>query len=105
MSNWDYIYKSENYRRLIARKKRCIVAMTMFFLVYYFALPISVGYWPELMARQLWGYVNLAYVFAFSQFLMTWSLAYLYMRYAARFDRSCAEILADAKDAADGGGA
>jgi uncharacterized membrane protein (DUF485 family) len=86
---------------MVALKTRAITAMTVFFVAYYFALPVLVGYWPDLMARQVWGYVNWAYLFAFSQFLMAWGVAYVYMRYANRFDGMAARILAEA----DGGAA
>ncbi len=100
MNDWDRIYESAGYRRLVAQKTRAVVAMTVFFVAYYFALPILVGYWPELMARRVWGQVNWAYLFAFSQFLMSWAIAYLYMRYAGRFDRTAAGILSEALVAA-----
>ena len=96
MSNWSRIYESPAYRRMIARKTRAVTAMTVFFIAYYFALPILVAYWPDLMARQVWGHVNWAYSFAFSQFLMAWGVAYVYMRYAHRFDEMAASILSEA---------
>ena len=34
---------------------------TAFFVIFYFALPVLVGYWPELMERKVWGAVNWAY--------------------------------------------
>ncbi len=95
MNHWDPIYQSLAYRQMISQKTRAVVVMTVFFVVYYFALPVLVGYWPDLMARRLWGSVTLAYAYAFSQFLMTWGLAYIYMRYALRFDQMTASILSD----------
>lgn len=92
---WDRISRSPEYRAMIARKTRFVLAATLFFLVYYFALPVLVGYWPELMKRRVWGVVNIAYLFAFSQFFMAWILAYLYMRIAAKFDRMTERILED----------
>ena len=83
---------------MISQKTRTIVVMTVFFIAYYFALPVLVGYWPHLMARRLWGSVTLAYAYAFSQFLMAWALAYVYMRYAGRFDRMTASILSETSD-------
>ena len=105
MNQWDRIHNSPDYQRMIAQKTRFVVAATVFFIVFYFALPVLVGYWPELMSRQVWGVVNWAYLFAFSQFLMAWALAYLYMRVAGRFDRMSEKILAEtaAADEADAG--
>lgn len=96
MSTWSRIYQSHSYRSMIALKTRAVTVLTVFFLIYYFALPVLVAYWPELMARRVWGYVNWAYLFAFSQFLMAWGVAYVYMRYAGRFDEMAASILSEA---------
>jgi uncharacterized membrane protein (DUF485 family) len=93
--DWDRIAQSADYRRMMASKTKFVVAATLFFSIYYFALPVLVGYWPELMKRQVIGVVNVAYLFAFSQFFMTWILAYLYMRMARRFDSMTEKILAD----------
>lgn len=103
MNHWDRIYASGTYRRMIREKTVTVVAMTVFFVAYYFALPVLVGYWPDLMARRVWGKVNWAYLFAFSQFIMTWAVAYLYMRYAGRFDRTTQRILADTASVAEPG--
>ena len=99
MNHWDLIYESPDYRRMISQKTRAVVVMTVFFVIYYFALPVLVGYWPGLMSRRLWGNVTLAYAYAFSQFLMAWAIAYLYMLYAGRFDLTTAKILSDASEA------
>lgn len=68
---------------------------TLFFLVYYFALPVLVGYFPEWMRVTVWGPVNIAYLFALSQFVMAWVLAWLYVRAAQRFDSLAAEVNQD----------
>jgi uncharacterized membrane protein (DUF485 family) len=93
--DWDRIAQSADYRTMMTAKRKFVVAATLFFLVYYFTLPVMVGYWPEVMKREVIGVVNVAYLFAFSQFFMTWILAYLYMRIARRFDLMTEKILAD----------
>ena len=54
----------------------------IFFIVYYFALPVLVGYARPLMEKRVLGPVNLAYLFALSQFFMAWIIAALYVRAA-----------------------
>ncbi|MBG98850.1 MAG: hypothetical protein CMN58_00740 [Solibacterales bacterium] len=95
MNRWERIYNSSTYQGMIAQKTRFIVASTIFFVIFYFALPVLVGYWPEVMSREVWGVINWAYLFAFSQFLMAWVLAYFYTIRAERFDETSAKILAD----------
>ena len=92
-ADWDRIARSPLYRQMVAQKTRFVVIATLVFVVYYFALLVLVGYWPDLMATQVIGVVNIAYLFALSQFFMAWFLAYLYMRIASRFDQMTVQIL------------
>lgn len=96
-TEWDRIGAMPEFRALLAAKARFIVPATVFFLVYYFTLPILVGWFPETMKRPLLGPLNMAYLFALSQFLMTWIVAILYTRAAAKFDQSAKAILTKAK--------
>lgn len=84
---------SPGFRRLLQTKTRFIVTGTAFFLIYYFALPVLSGYWPELMGQKVLGDFSLAYVFALSQFPMAWIVAAVYLRAAARFDQQAAEVV------------
>src|SRR3954469_8888777 len=90
---WERISESDDFKDLMAAKARFIVPATVFFVVYYFALPVLVGYAPELMRKPVFGVVNAAYLFALSQFFVAWLLAWLYMRAADRFDRQAKRIL------------
>ena len=92
-SVWDRVAASSQFKNLIERKKRFIVPAFVFFLVYYFLLPILVGYAPELMAKKVWGNVNLAYLFALSQFFMAWIIAGLYVRAGNDFDALSKDIV------------
>ena len=91
---WDRIAESADFRRLLRDKRKFLIRATAFFVVYYFALPILVGYYPYLMDRRVFGPVNIAYLFALSQFIMAWLLAWVYVRKAAKFDEAARQILA-----------
>lgn len=91
--DWAELEAKPEFRALLARKKAFIVPAFLFFMIYYLALPVLVGYYPELMKRRLWGEVNVAYVFAFSQFIMAWVMAWLYVRVAAQWDREAAAVI------------
>jgi len=92
-SAWDEIAESREFNDLMATKKTFIVPAFVFFVVYYFALPVLVGYAPQFMATKVIGRVNLAYLFALSQFFVAWIIAALYVRAANNFDRLAADIL------------
>jgi uncharacterized membrane protein (DUF485 family) len=90
---WDRIVASKGFQHLLSRKKAFILPAFAFFFVYYFLLPLSVGYVPEFMSTRLFGSVNLAYLFALSQFVVGWIIAWLYLRASAKFDALSKELL------------
>jgi len=100
-STWDEIAASREFRDLMATKKIFIVPAFIFFVVYYFALPVLVGYAPQFMSAKI-GNVNLAYLFALSQFFVAWVIAGLYVRAANGFDRLAKDILDKAESARGG---
>lgn len=52
---WDRIAASREFQDLMATKRLFIVPAFIFFLVYYFALPVLVGYAPKFMATKVIG--------------------------------------------------
>lgn len=92
-TDWDRIAALPEFKALLARKLAFIIPATICFVVYYFALPILVGYFPAAMERKVWGNVNLAYLFALSQFFMSWGMAVLYIWVASRWDLTAANII------------
>lgn len=93
-SDWDRVAESEEFKDLMAAKARFIVPATVAFIVYYFALPVLVGYAPDLMKTPVIGPVNVAYLFALSQFFFAWFIAWRYMRAAEKFDAMGRKTLA-----------
>ncbi len=83
---WERVARLDEFQRLLVAKKKFVIPATIFFVVYYFTLPISVGYFPEVMSKKVLGPVNLAYLFALSQFFMAWTIAWAYVRAARKFD-------------------
>jgi uncharacterized membrane protein (DUF485 family) len=47
------------------------------------------------MSRRVIGTVNLAYLFALSQFVVGWTIAWLYLKAASKFDALTKDILAN----------
>jgi uncharacterized membrane protein (DUF485 family) len=90
---WDCVAESREFRDLMATKKIFIIPAFIFFIVYYFLLPILVGYAPNFMSTKVWGNVNLAYLFALSQFFMAWIIAGLYVKAGDDFDEISKDII------------
>lgn len=91
--HWERIEAEPEFRHLVRAKRRFIIPATLFFIVYYFALPVLVGYYPRVMERDVVGEINLAYLFALSQFAMAWLLMWLYVRRARTFDAMEDEVI------------
>jgi uncharacterized membrane protein (DUF485 family) len=101
-STWDQIAESKEFQDLMATKRVFIVPAFVFFVLYYFSLPVLVGYAPQFMSMKVIGQVNLAYLFALSQFFMAWIIAGLYVKAANTFDRLAKDILEKAESANGG---
>ena len=95
---WDRAAAHPEFLALMRAKKRFTVPAFVFFVVYYFALPVLVGYAPALMATPVAGPVNIAYLFALSQFFVAWFIAWRYVRRAARFDEMAKTVLRHIED-------
>ena len=93
VADWDRVAEMEEFKKLLARKRKFIAPATIFFVLYYFALPVLVGYAPGLMGRKVLGPLNLAYLFALSQFFMAWTIAALYVRAAGKWDELASNII------------
>ncbi len=83
---WDRVAAMDEFKLLLIAKVEFVIPAVIAFVVYYFLLPISVGYFPEFMDKKVWGPVNIAYLFALSQFFVAWLIAALYVRRAKIFD-------------------
>jgi uncharacterized membrane protein (DUF485 family) len=99
---WDRIAETREFKDLMATKKVFVIPAFVFFVVYYFLLPVLVGYAPRFMSIKVLGEVNLAYLFALSQFFMAWGIAWLYVKAAGDFDNLAQDIIEKAEKHAAG---
>ena len=90
---WEGLEQTDEFRQLIRARLRFVVPATVFFLVYYFLLPLANGLAPGFMRTDVIGHINIAYLFALSQFVVAWLLAWFYIRRANTvFDRLAAAV-------------
>ena len=93
-SSTDYaqIANSKAFKNLLTAKKKFIIPFTLFFFCFYFALPIMTSY-TKILHQPFIGSITWAWVFAFLQFIMTWSFCMIYSKKAKKFDVLTEEIL------------
>src|ERR1041385_4136367 len=56
--NWTQVRHMPEFRSMLRAKFRFIAPATLVFVVYYFALPVAVGYAPAFMSRKVIGVIN-----------------------------------------------
>ena len=97
--NWAAIDADPRFQSLHEKKVRFLMGLMIFSVAYYFLLPIGAAYFPELFRIKVWGPMNFGILFALSEFVVAWGIAYFYARRANReFDAMARELIADAEN-------
>lgn len=86
------VVESQSFKNLMHNKKTFIVPLTIFFLIFYFLLPILTSY-SDVLENPAIGDISWAWIFAIGQFIMTWTLCTLYVRKSNFFDKQANEIV------------
>jgi uncharacterized membrane protein (DUF485 family) len=96
--DWKAIDSRPEFQELHRKKMGFLWGLMVFSLVYYFLLPIGAAYFQSIYTIKVWGPVNVGILFALSQFIVAWGLAWFYAyRANAVFDPMAAEIVRDAE--------
>jgi uncharacterized membrane protein (DUF485 family) len=82
---WVRVERTSAFRELTQKRKAFIIPATIFFLIFYFGLPFLTAF-STLLDVNVIGAINLAYIYAFAQFAMTWILMHLYVSRANGWD-------------------
>jgi uncharacterized membrane protein (DUF485 family) len=93
-TNYNKIVQSSNFKQLMEEKKRFILPMSVFFLIFYFSLPLLTAY-SDVLNNKAIGDITWAWIFAFAQFVMTWALCMIYTKRAKRFDELAEKVVAE----------
>lgn len=90
----DYVkvQSSSQFKQFLSRKRRFLIPMTVFFMIFYFLLPIFTSYTTFLNTPAI-GDISWVWLFAFSQFVMVWVLSSIYVKKANSFDKEADQII------------
>lgn len=95
--NWVAIDADPRFQALHRKKTLFLWGLMIFSTVYYFLLPIGAAYFQDLFKIKVWGVVNVGILFALSEFVVAWTIAFVYSKKAnAEFDSMAKEIINDA---------
>jgi uncharacterized membrane protein (DUF485 family) len=96
--NWQLIVADPRFQALHRKKTSFLWGLMVFSIVYYFLLPIGAAYFQDLFKVKVWGPVNVGLLFALSEFIVAWGIAFIYSRRAnTEFDAMAAELIRDAE--------
>ena len=81
---WAEVQQSADFAELRRRLRRFVFPMTAVFLVWYLAYVLLADYAHGFMSTKLLGNVNVALVLGILQFVSTFVITMVYVRYANR---------------------
>lgn len=96
--DWAAIAKNPKFVELHRRKAYFLFGWWIFSTIYYFLLPIGAGSATGLWNWKIIGHINFGYLFALSQFFVSWALALYYASWANKVsDRLTNELIEELK--------
>ena len=92
-SVYEQAHASPEFRALRRRLRRFVFPMSALFLGWYLAYVLLASYARPFMAIKLWGNINVGLALGLLQFVRTFVITTLYVRFARRdIDPAAAEI-------------
>ena len=90
------VQASPEFQDLRRTLRRFVFPMTAFFLIWYASYVLLGAFAHDLMATKVWGNINLGLIIGLGQFLTTFLITGLYIRFANReLDPRAAAIRAE----------
>ena len=89
------LQRTEEFGELRRRFRRFVFPMTALFLAWYFLYVLLAAYAPDFMSQKVYKEINVGLLFGFGQFISTFVITILYVRWADREFDPRAEALHD----------
>jgi uncharacterized membrane protein (DUF485 family) len=94
--DWEEIAASPDFQELRHRLRSFVFPMTGLFLAWYLLYVLLASYAPSFMAIKLVGNINVGLVFGLLEFVSTFAITFLYVRFAdRRLDPLAAQLRSD----------
>jgi len=93
ISTYLEVQQSAEFADLRRRFRRFVFPMTALFLAWYFLYVLLAAFAPAFMAIKVFGNINVGLVLGLGQFVSTFAITIIYVRWADReFDPRAAEL-------------
>lgn len=83
-ADWERLERSPEFRELVAARRRFVVPALVVFVVWFGGFLVLTAYARDFMAKRPIGSISWAYLLALSLIVMTWLIAWLYLRWSQR---------------------
>ncbi|WP_236790214.1 DUF485 domain-containing protein [Amycolatopsis sp. GM8] len=83
-SDWKEVQESPDFTQLRHRLRTFVFPMTVLFLAWYLVYVLLADYAPKFMATKIAGNFNVGLLIGLLQFVTTFLITWLYVRYANR---------------------
>jgi uncharacterized membrane protein (DUF485 family) len=91
--DWSAIARSPQFRELVERRRRFVVAGTLFYTLYFVAYLALLGFAPDLMSKEVIGSISLALLGGLSVCALAPIMARIYVRRADELEREAERVL------------
>ncbi|HET8641927.1 MAG TPA: DUF485 domain-containing protein [Pseudonocardiaceae bacterium] len=99
--DWSEVQSSAEFVELRRRLRRFVFPMTAAFLAWYLLYVLLATYARGFMSQKLFGNINIGLVLGLLQFVSTFLITWLYVRYAnRRLDPLAEQLRADLEEGA-----
>ena len=82
---WVAVERTSAFQEYSRKRKAFLIPATIFFLVFFFGLPILAAFTTVLNSKAV-GPLTWAYIYGIAQFIMTWILMHIYVHQANKWD-------------------
>ena len=89
---YERLIQTEDFKGLLQKKKAFIIPTTLFFLIFYFALPLLAAY-TKVLHTDIIGPIKGVWIFAGLQFLLVWVCGFIYVKKSEKYDNLAKAIL------------
>ncbi|MCJ8008362.1 DUF485 domain-containing protein [Lederbergia wuyishanensis] len=91
VEDFERIERSAPFQELLKAKRKFLVPSIILFVAFYLLFPILISY-TDIMDRPAIGDISWAWIYALLLFVMTWTLATIYMKKAVKFDNMVEDV-------------
>jgi uncharacterized membrane protein (DUF485 family) len=91
--DWSAIARSQPFQDLVGRRRRFVVAGTLFYTLYFVVYLALLGFAPDLMGKEVIGSISLALLGGLSVCALAPIMARLYIRRADELEREAERVV------------